>query len=80
MTSLSLWVRSMQILLVAYPIANLSSFLKNSVFTNKLVIGSGEGIVREFRINMYTLLYVKWTTNSDPLYSTGRPAPCYIAA
>ena len=37
MTSLSLWVRSMQILLVAYPIANLSSFLKNSVFTNKLV-------------------------------------------
>ena len=26
----------------------------------------GEGIVREFGINMYTLLYLKWTTNKDP--------------
>jgi len=23
----------------------------------------GEGIVREFRISMYTLLYLKWITN-----------------
>ena len=27
------------------------------------------GIVREFRIDMYTLLYLKWITNKDLLYS-----------
>ena len=45
-----------------------------------LGVGSGEGIVREFRISMYTLLYLKWTTHNDPLYSTGSSAPCYMAA
>ena len=25
--------------------------------------GSGEGIVREFEIDMYTQLYLKWITN-----------------
>ena len=37
--------------------------------------GSGgeweEGIVREFGMHMYSLLYVKWITNKDLLYSTG---------
>ena len=37
----------------------------------------GEGTVREFGINMYTLLYLKWITNKNLLYSTwwwtGRP-------
>ena len=28
-------------------------------------------IIREFGINMYTLLYLKWITNKDPLCSTG---------
>ena len=32
--------------------------------------GCGEGIVREFGINMYTLLYFKWITNKDLLYNT----------
>ena len=32
--------------------------------------GWGEGIVREFGIDMYTLLYLKWITNKDLLYST----------
>ena len=27
--------------------------------------GWGEGIVREFGINTYTLLYLKWITNKD---------------
>ena len=31
----------------------------------------GEGIVREFGTYMYTLLYLKWITNKDLLYSTG---------
>ena len=31
----------------------------------------GEGIVREFGMDMYTLLYFKWITNQGLLYSTG---------
>ena len=40
----------------------------------------GKGIVREFGIVMYTLLYLKWITNKDLLYSTGNSAQCYVAA
>ena len=36
--------------------------------------------IREFRINMYTLLYFKWITNKDPRYSTGNSAQCYVTA
>ena len=32
--------------------------------------GWGEGIAGEFRIDMYILLYLKWITNKDLLYST----------
>ena len=31
----------------------------------------GEGIVREFGMDMYTLLCLKWITDRDLLYSTG---------
>ena len=40
----------------------------------------GEGIVMEFVINMYTLLFLKWITNKVLLYSTGNSAQCYTAA
>ena len=40
----------------------------------------GEEIVREFGIDMYTLLYLKWITNKDLLYSTGNSAQCYVTA
>ena len=40
----------------------------------------GEGLVREFGIDTYTLLYLKWITNKDLLYSTGNSAQCYVAA
>ena len=33
--------------------------------------GLGDGIVREFGMDMYTLVYLKCITNKDPLYSTG---------
>ena len=33
--------------------------------------GCGERIAREFQMGMYTLLYLKWITNKDLLYSTG---------
>ena len=39
-----------------------------------------EGRVRELGMDMYTLLYLKWKTNRDLLYSTGNSAPCYVAA
>ena len=42
--------------------------------------GWEEGIVREFGIAMYTLLYFKGITNKDLLYSTGNSARCYVAA
>ena len=37
-------------------------------------------VVREFEIDMYTLLYLKWITNKDLLYSSGNSAQCYVAA
>ena len=39
----------------------------------------GEGIVREFGMDMYTLLYSKWITNKDLLYSIGNSVQCYMA-
>ena len=33
----------------------------------------------EFGMDMYTLLYLKWITNKDLLYSTGNSAECYEA-
>ena len=37
----------------------------------------GEGIVRELGMDMYTLLYSKWITNKDLLYSRWNFAQCY---
>ena len=36
--------------------------------------GWGEGIVREFGMDIYTLLYLKWIINKDLLYSTQNSA------
>ena len=35
---------------------------------------------REFGMDMCTLLYLKWITNKDLLYSTGNSAQCYVVA
>ena len=40
----------------------------------------GKGIIREFEMDMYTLLYLKWITNKDLLWSAGNSAPNYVAA
>ena len=40
----------------------------------------GKGIIREFEMDMYTLLYLKWITNKDPPYSIWNSAQCYVAA
>ena len=39
-----------------------------------------EGIVREPGMDLHTLLYLKWITNKDLLYSAGNPPQCYVAA
>jgi len=40
----------------------------------------GEGIVRKFGMDVYTLLYLKWITDKDLLYSTWNSAQCYLEA
>ena len=40
--------------------------------------GLGEGIVREFGTEGYTLLYLKWIANKDLLYNTGNSAQYYV--
>ena len=42
--------------------------------------GKGGGIVGEFGIDMYTLLYLKWVINRDLLYSTGNSAQYSVMA
>ena len=40
----------------------------------------GEGVVRGFRIDLYTLPHFKWRTNKVLLYSTGNSAQSSVAA
>ena len=40
----------------------------------------GEKIIREFGMDIQTLLYLKWITNKDLLYSTGNSAQWYVEA
>ena len=47
------------------------------------MIARGERVIgrdREFGINMYTLLYLKWITNKVRLCNTGNSVQCYVAA
>ena len=39
-----------------------------------------EGRVTESGMDMCTLLFLKWITNKDLLYSTWNSAQCYVAA
>ena len=41
---------------------------------------AGGGIVREFGMDLYTLLYFKWITNKDLLYNIWNSAQCIVAA
>ena len=62
---------------------NLQNRKRLTDLENKLMVARGEGrregIVREFGMVMYTLLYLKWITNEDLLYSTWNSAQCYVA-
>ena len=48
-------------------------------FQNELTV-SGEGTGKEFRMDMYTLLYLKWITKKDALQSAGNSAQWHVAA
>ena len=55
--------------------------LYSILYNNLMVVrgeGAGEGTVREFGMHTYTLLYLKWVTNKDLLYSTGNPAQYHV--
>ena len=41
--------------------------------------GRKDGGKGAFGIDMYTLVYVKWITKKDLLYSTENSAQCYVA-
>ena len=43
-------------------------------------IRMGEQIVRESGKAVYTLLYLRWITNKDLLYTTWNSAQCHVAA
>ena len=50
---------------------------------NELMVARGKdgrGIVRDFGKAMDTLLYLKWITNKDLLYSTGNSTQYYVTA
>ena len=54
---------------------------KDSQTINLWLLGVvGGEIVREFGKVMHTLLYSKWITNKDLLYSTGNSAQYYVTA
>lgn len=40
--------------------------------------GEGEQIVREFWIDIYTLVYLKWITSKNIPYNTGNFAQYYV--
>ena len=47
---------------------------------DSLPLGNPFRIIREFKVDMYTMLNFKWITSKDLLYSTGNFAQCYVAA
>ena len=60
---------------------NLQNRLKD--LENELMVSRGkewgEGIVREFGMDMCTQLYLKWITNKDLLYTTLNSAQYHVA-
>ena len=50
---------------------NLSTKQKQTDIENKFMVTKRRGINLEFRINVYTLLYIQQINNKDLLYSTG---------
>ena len=58
---------------------NRLTYLENK-FSSTREEKRGDGLVREFEVNFYTRLYLKWITNKGLLHGTGNSAQCYAAA
>ena len=60
----------------------INLFQNRNRLIDLLLLGGrmGDGMFREFGINKYSLLYLKWITNKNLLYSTGNSAQCYVVA
>ena len=48
-----------------------SQTLRTNLWLQNVGKGWREGIVKQLGMDMYTLLYLKWITSEDLLYSTG---------
>ena len=59
---------------------NLQNRKRLTDLENELMVASGEGRVRDFGKVMYTLLYLRWITNKNPLYSTWNSVQCSVPA
>ena len=61
----------------------MNLLIKRKRFTdleNEIVVTGREGIFGDFGKVTNTLLYLKWITNKDLLYSTWNSAHCYVPA
>ena len=60
----------------------INLFQNRNRLIDLLLLGGrmGDGMFRELGINKYSLLYLKWITNKNLLYSTGNSAQCYVVA
>ena len=60
------------------------SFLSDFPQYNELMVpdgeGCGEGMVREFGMDVCTLLYCNWIANKDVVGSTWNAAQCHVTA
>ena len=63
-----------------YKLTYLQNRRRLTDLENKLMLAGGKGIVRAFGKVMYTLLYSKWITNKDLLYSTWNFTQCSVPA
>jgi len=63
-----------------YKLTYLQNWKRLTDWEEELVVTRGEGLVREFGMDMNILLHLKQITNKDLLYSTGNSAQRYVAA
>ena len=63
---------------------NLQNRKRLTDLKNKFMVARGEErgkwIVRDFGVDMYTLLYLKRITSKDPLHNTWNSAQCFVVA
>ena len=61
-----------------YISSNLQNRSRLTDVENQLMVTGGEGTVREFRMDIYTPLYLKWIPNKVLVYGTWNSAQCHV--